>query len=305
MSDQWAASAATPPPPGAGPTGQAGQTGQHPQVPPEAPQPPPQTYVQPGSGASIPSPFVAVVGYTLRACLPPRRWAGVLLVCVGGLLLALITQAVEESDKVEAFGAIASFGLFSLILPFVSLVIGDAVLGADARAGTFQLTWLSPVNFATVAFGRWLGGWIVALVTVVPAFFLSAIVAGQAEAAGPMAIAAAAGSAAYIALFLLLGVLVKRSTVWALAIVFVGEWLVGGSLSGVAQISPLWEAQKTYIGLWDEGRRQLTFQSTDDFVREGMPHGWAAVTRLVIIGVICLGVATWRLARMRPLSGDD
>lgn len=289
MSDQWAGTPSSPPQP----------------VQMQAPPQPPPDYAAFGGGAAIPSPFVAVVGYTLRACIPPRRWVGVVLVCLGGLLLAFITQLVEEADKIAAFGAIASFGLFSLILPFVTLVIGDAVLGADARAGTFQLTWLSPVNFVTVAFGRWLGGWIVALVTVVPAFFLSAVVAGQAEAAGPMAVAAAAGSAAYIALFLLLGVLVKRSTVWALAIVFIGEWLVGGSLSGVAQISPLWEAQQTFIGLWEEGRNQLFVEGTEDLVRSGMPHGWAAVTRLALITVICLGIATWRLARMRPLSGDD
>jgi hypothetical protein len=246
-------------------------------------------------GRPIPSPFVSVVTYTLRACLPAKRWFGVLLPCAGALLFAWLTQLAD--DQLKSFSNTTRLGLFSLILPLACLVIGDAVLGADARAGTFQLTWLSPVHFGTIAVGRWLGGWIVALVTVVPAFALAAVLAGQSSAAGPLAIAAAAGSAAYIALFLLVGVLVKRSTVWSLAIVLVGERLVGGELSGVGQLSPMWQAQQTFAGLWDKG--------SEFILRDGMPEGWAAVVRLVLIGSVCLAVATWRLGRMRPLSGDD
>ena len=256
--------------------------------------PPPSTV---GQGAAIPSPFVAVVSYTLRACLPAKRWFGVLLPCVGALLFAWITQAVDSEDQVKAFADIANQGLFGLILPLACLVIGDAVLGADARAGTFQLTWLSPVHFGTIAVGRWLGGWMVALVTVVPAFALATVIAGMPEAAGPMAIAAVGGSAAYVALFLLLGVMVKRSTVWSLAVVLVGERLVGGELSGIGQISPMWQAQQTFAGMWDDGGHYI--------LRDGMPDSWAAVVGLAVVTVVCLAVANWRLARMRPLSGDD
>ena len=45
--------------------------------PPPAPAPPPSA--PSSSGGGLPSPFVAVVGYTLRACLPAKRWWGVLL----------------------------------------------------------------------------------------------------------------------------------------------------------------------------------------------------------------------------------
>jgi hypothetical protein len=249
------------------------------------------------AGGTVPSPFVAIVGYTLRACLPLKRWFGVVLPCVGALLFGLMATVIDDSPE-EAFSGVAQGGLFALILPLTCLVIGDAVLGADVRAGTFQLTWLSPVPFPTIALGRWLGGWLVALVTLVPALVLASAIAGVADgAAAPMALAGAAGSAAYIALFLMLGVLVKRSTVWALAVVLIGERLLGASLSGVAQLSPLWEAQQTFAGLWDD----YGF----DLERDGMPTGWAAVARLILITAVCLLVATWRLSHMRPLGGDD
>lgn len=247
------------------------------------------------TGRPLPSPFVAVVAYTLRACLPTKRWFGVLLPCVGALLFGWLTVA-DHGPAATAFSDVSQLGLFRLVLPLTCLVIGDAVLGADVRAGNFQLTWLSPVPFTTITAGRWLGGWLVALVTLVPALALAPVIAGVPEAAAPMAMAGIAGSAAYIALFLLIGAAVRRSAMWSLAIVLLGEWLLGANLSGIAQLSPLWQAQQTFAGLWDDGWL---------LERDGMPSGGSAIIRLVVIATVCLLLATWRVARMRPVGGDD
>lgn len=244
----------------------------------------------------LPSPFLAVFAYTLRACLPAKRWFGVLLPCVGALLFGWLTHA-DEDPGVVAFADISELGLFRLILPVTCLIIGDAVLGADIRSGAFQLTWLSPVRFETIAIGRWLGGWVVALVTLVPALGLSAAIAGRSEAIVPIVVAGAVGSAAYLAVFVALGVLVRRSAVWALAVVLLGEWLLGGQLTGVAQLSPLWEAQQTFAGLWTDGREALE--------RSGMPSGVGAIVRLAIITAAGLAVTTWRLRRLRLIASDD
>jgi hypothetical protein len=250
-----------------------------------------------GEGRALPSPFVAIVGYTLRACLPAKRWFGVLLPCLGAVGFGWLATIVDAPIG-RAWAAVAQNGLFGLVLPLTCLVIGDAVLGADLRAGTFGFTWLSPVRFVTIAVGRWLGGFLVALVTLVPALALATVVAGVPEGAGAMAVAAAAGAAAYIGLFVMLGVLARRSAVWALAIVFLGERLIGGVLSGIAQVSPMWEAQQVYAGLSDApGSVRL--------LREGTPNGWAAVIRLAAILVVTLAVATWRLANLRPTGGDE
>jgi hypothetical protein len=263
-------------------------------APPVAPAPP---AAAPGPGKALPSPFVAVVGYTLRACLPPKRWVGVLLPCLGAVGLGALSTLSDRSAE-YAFGSTARQGLFGLIVPLACLVVGDAVLGADVRAGTFPLTWLSPVPFRTIVVGRWLGGWLVTLVVLVPGLALAAVVAGLPEAAGPMALAGAFGAAAYIALFVLIGVLARRAAVWSLAVVFLGERLLGQALSGVAQLSPLWESGQAYAGLAEDigGARLL---------RDGMPHGVGALVRLVIITVVCLAVATWRLRHFRPGTADE
>jgi hypothetical protein len=259
-----------------------------------APAPPPAAA---GPGRRLPHPFVAVVGYTLRACLPAKRWWGVLLPCVGALLFGWLTTVADTTTE-RAFAFVAEQGLFGLVLPLTCLVIGDAVLGADLRAGTFGFTWLSPVSFATIVGGRWLGGWLVALVTLVPALVLATVVAGLPETAGAMAVAAIAGSAAYLGLFIMLGAITRRSAVWALAVVFLGERLLGGVLSGIAQLSPMWESGQVYAGLAEDngGWRML---------RDGTPNGWGAVVRLAVIGLVTLGVATWRLGNLRPTGGDE
>lgn len=251
-----------------------------------------------GRAKAVPPPWVAIVGYTLRACLPAGRKVGVLLPCVGAVLFGLLATSLDHDFdyEAEAFSSVAEQGLFGLILPLTCLIIGDAVLGADVRRGTFQLTWLSPVPFPTIVAGRWLGGWLIALVTLGPAFTLAALIAGYPEAVGPLMTAVAAGSAGYIALFILIGALVRRSALWALALVFLGERLVGTAVTGVAQVSPLWQAQQTFAGLWEDGWL---------LERSGMPEGWSAVVRLVAVTVICLAVAAWRTAHMRPVSADD
>lgn len=280
--------------------------------PPPSPAPPPpaappaadQVTAPPPPGPSsvvdarpLPRPFVALVAYTLRACLPARRWWGVVLPCLGALLFAWLGTLADVSAE-EAFEVVAEQGLFGLVVPLTCLVIGDAVLGADLRAGTFAFTWLSPVGFSTIAIARWLGGWLVALATLVPALVLATVVAGVPDGAGPMALAAATGSAAYIGLFVMLGAMARRSAVWALAVVFLGERLLGGVLSGIAQISPMWETQQVYAGLADDagGWRLL---------RDGTPNGWGAVVRLAIILVVTLALASWRLAHLRPTGGDE
>lgn len=284
-----------PPPPAAPPVAGAAPPVDGP-APGAAPGAPPVA-LPGGEARPLPSPFVAVLGYTLRASLPAKRWFGVLLPCVGAVLFGLLSTLPDMSTE-RAFNRVAGGALFGLILPLTCLVVGDAIMGADIRAGTFPLTWLSPVRFPVIVLGRWLGGWLVTLATLVPAMALAALVAGLPEAAWPMAVATAAGAAAYVALFEMIGVMARRAAVWSLAVVFLGERLLGGQLSGIAQLSPLWEARQAYGGLADDigGERIL---------RDGVPEGAGALVRLAIITVVCLLVATWRIRRLRPGGADD
>ena len=100
--------------------------------------------------------------------------------------------------------------------------------------------------------GRWLGGSLVALVTIAPAAALAAVVAGTPESAGAAFVAAAVGSAAYVAVFIAIGCLTRRTAVWSLAFVFLVERLLGAALTGVAQLSPTWESRAIFLGFLDD-----------------------------------------------------
>ena len=105
------------------------------------------------------SRFAAIFLYTLQSCVPPKRWAAVLLPCAGALLFGLLTHAIHNFPTTErAFANVAAEGIFSLMMPIAALVVGDSVLGAEVRAGTFHFTWLSPTPTWQIVIGRWLGG---------------------------------------------------------------------------------------------------------------------------------------------------
>ena len=81
---------------------------------------------------------------------------------------------------------------------------------------------------------------------------------------------------------------------WSLAFVFLVERLLGAALTGIAQLSPTWESRAIFVGFLDDAPSRL--------VRDGIPQGGGAVVRLLIVTVVALVVANWRMGHMR-LSG--
>jgi ABC-type transport system involved in multi-copper enzyme maturation permease subunit len=241
------------------------------------------------------SPFVAMTRYTVKTAIPARRWALALVPTGVSMLFGLLAQAFDGTAT-HNFARVAAVALFGLVLPVAGLVIGDAVLGAEVRRGTFAFTWLSPVPVWQVVAARWLGGAIVATACVAPAFAAAAFVAGVPESAGPAALAGAVGGAAYVAVFMAIGAIAKRAAAWSLGFVFIGERLLGEALTGIAQISPSWEARALFVGLADTPAK---------LEREGIPHGWAALIRLAIIAVVALLIAASRLRRLRLAGASD
>jgi ABC-2 type transport system permease protein len=242
------------------------------------------------------SRFVAILRYTLLSCFPPKRRLAMLVPCAGIVLFGLLSHAVNMHEQ-RAFAAVGADGIFGLMVPIAALVIGDSVLGAEVRAGTFHFTWLSPTPTWLIVAGRFTGGSLVALATVAPAAAIAAVVAGTPESAGAAFVAAAMGSIAYVALFILVACVTRRTAVWSLAIVFLVERLLGAALTGIAQLSPTWESRAIFLGYLDDVPRRV--------VRHSIPTGGGAIVRLAIITIVLLAVATWRMGRMRIAGASD
>jgi ABC-2 type transport system permease protein len=242
------------------------------------------------------SRFAAILTYTLRSCIGPKRWLGCLLPCAGALLFGLLARTMAEPAG-ESFARVAADGIFALVVPIAALVIGDAILGAEVRSGVFHFTWLTPSPLIQIVLGRWLGGCIVALVTIVPACALAALIAGDPASVWPVAVSAFAGAVAYIAIFVAIGCIARRAAVWSLAFVFLVERLLGTALTGIAQWSPTWESRAAFLDLVDDAPKSL--------IRDGIPAGTGALIRLAVITAIGLAVARWRLAHMRMSGAAD
>jgi hypothetical protein len=246
-------------------------------------------------GRFDPALVLTIAAYALKACFPAKRRVGLVLPAVGALLFAFLSQLLPDRAPV-ALAQVANGGLFGVVLPVGCLVIGDAVLGSEVRSGTLHFTWLSPASFAAIVGGRWLAGLAASVAALVVPFGVAALVAGVPGGIVPLAFAAAAGSAAYVAVFIMLGALTRRAVVWSLGFVLLGERLLGTALSGLAQWCPGWEARAVYARLGPSASNTLH--------RSGIPEGGDAVVRLLIIAALALAVAALRLGRLR-LSGPS
>ena len=245
-----------------------------------------------------PSPLAALgplVEFTLRTCLPPKRRIALLAPCAAALLFGLIARGLD-GDPTREFASVAANALFTLVLPVTGLVVGDAVLGAEVRRGAFTFTWMSPVATWLIVLARWLGGTLVAGGSLAVSFALAAIVAGAPSAAGAAALAGFAGAATYVAVFIAIGCVAQRTAVWSLAFVFLVERLLGAALSGIAQLSPSWEARAAFVGLADV---------QPSLERGGIPHGTGALLRLAILTVVALVIANLRLPHLRMAGSSD
>ena len=97
-----------------------------------------------------------------------------------------------------------------------------------------------------------------------------------------------------MAVLMAVGATFRRAAAVSLALVFLGERLLGTVLSGVAQWSPQWVGAAVFTG--------YSFDVPD---REGVPSGGWGVVRLVLITLIGLGLSTWRLRKLKLAGPDD
>jgi hypothetical protein len=248
--------------------------------------------------ATTPNPgraLRAIVGYTLRSALPAKRWIGALVPAATSIVFGLLATTLEDSAD-SAFVEVAANALFLVVLPITCMIIGDAVVGAEVRSGTFAFTWMSPVPTWQIALGRWFGGTLVAGGTIAVAFATAAVVAGAPETAGAAAVSGVFGAGAYVAVFIAIGCITKRAAWWSLGFVVMVEQLMGNALTGVAQLCPGWVARAAFVGLTDVRA---------DLERKGMPHGTSALVRLVLITVVALALANARLRSLRLAGSAD
>jgi ABC-2 type transport system permease protein len=209
---------------------------------------------------------------------------------IGLSLLALIAPisgwALGSADASldDAVRLVASVGL-GLVLPIVSLVFGGAALGDLREDKTLVYLWLRPMD-------RWpivVGAAMAAATLAAPITIVSIVAAAVLTGAGngivfATLVATVVGLVAYVAVFTLFGVWLKRFIVWGLAYILIWEGFIAQAGAGVARV-----ALRKYTRSILVDRTGVNLQLADFTMT-------TAVVVPLVVAVAALAIAAWRLS---------
>jgi ABC-2 type transport system permease protein len=154
------------------------------------------------------------------------------------ILLAILVRGTSIEHRADAaFMLVNAYGL-TLLVPVVALVFAAASLGDLAEDGTLVYLWLRPVARWKLAFAAALASLTISIPIAVVPVVIGAAITGQ---GGRFVVGAMCGSllsaAAYTAVFMGLGLRVRRALAWGLAYLVIWEGAVARIARGAARIS--------------------------------------------------------------------
>jgi len=177
----------------------------------------------------------------LRTLLSKARIAAMAGIGLVGVLIALAIRAADITDDQRSLAIsrelLGGYGL-NLVVPVTALVFASAAFGDPTDDRTMVYLWLTPI-------ARWrlvAAGWLAALtvagpVAVLPVVLAAAVAGGDSRLVAAAAVGASLATAGYTAVFLGLGLLVRRALAWGLAYVLIWELAVARISKGAARLS--------------------------------------------------------------------
>jgi ABC-2 type transport system permease protein len=228
---------------------------------------------------------IALYRYFLSSQVRVGRIAVIALLAVAQIGIAWL---VGRSDVDRPLSAAAEFVQnidLALLVPFATLVFAAAAFGDLIDDSTLVYVWLHPVQRWRLVVSAWAAACTLALPLVVPAVAAGAALAGSSGLAGGAAGAAALGVAAYGAVFVCLGLVLRRALLWGTLFVLVWESGVGRFAAGAARLS----VQNYTVSL---------FRGVSGFAepRYGV-EAWVAAVVLCGVAVALGGLASALLSR--------
>lgn len=182
--------------------------------------------------------MTALYGLFLRTLTSRARLVAMGFFAVLPVVVAVAIRAQTGADHpMAAYRLVNAYGL-SLLAPITALAFASAALGDPAEDGTLVYLWLRPVPAWQLAAAALAATLTIAVPpTAVALVAAAAIAGGSAGLVGATALAATVAVAGYAAVFLALGLRVRRALVWGLAYVLIWEGAVGRTARGAARLS--------------------------------------------------------------------
>jgi ABC-2 type transport system permease protein len=235
----------------------------------------------------------ALTDVTVRGMLGRRRSIVMLFLAAIPVVLGVLVSLRGGQVDVDR---VLSVLIVQTVLPLIALILGTAALGSEIEDGTIVFLLTKPVQRWVVAFAKMLVAVAATVALVVPVTIVTGVLIGGTggqpfQTTLAFSIAAAAGGAAYAAVFVALGSLTARALLAGLVYVLLWEGALGGLLEGTRFLS----IRQATLGLVaGRGGGHET-----DPLQAGVA---AAVITAAIVA--SLAIASWRLARFEIRGGD-
>ena len=178
----------------------------------------------------------------LRTLVTRARLVALVAIGLLGILIGLAIRAADGVTTAERTTAITrdllgGYGL-NLVVPVTALVFASAAFGDPTDDRTMVYLWLTPLQRWRIVAAGWAATLTIAApVAMVPVVLAAAVAGADARLVAAAAAGAALAIAGYTAVFLGLGLLVRRALAWGLAYVLIWELAVARISKGAARLS--------------------------------------------------------------------
>jgi len=150
--------------------------------------------------------------------------------------LAVLCRSYDVNPADWGTPVLVGLGL-AVVLPVISLIVGTGVLGSEVDDGTIVHILTKPLPRRDIILAKLGVAVLVSTVTTaVPLFIAGWLASGWKLGAG-LAVAAAVGTCAYSAFFLLLSLLTRRPVLLGLVYILIWEGLLGRFVTGTRVLS--------------------------------------------------------------------
>ncbi len=259
------------------------------------------------------SAFFAIIVVTIRQTMRLRRALGLLLLSgstAGIYLLFMIAtrnstnaraSQIDEAIEVSIGMTIGVF--MNIVVPVVTLIIATSVLGDERRDNTMSFLVLRPIRRITIAGAKVVAAFLEALfINGIGAAAFGALVGIKTETFEyfvPLLVGTAIATAAYAALFVPLGYLLKRATLIGLTYVFVWENGIAAVVPALSSLSPWRIGASAIAGLAPDRFQELV---GNEFGLGAIdPGAGGAVIKAVVLMAVCSAVMA-SILRRRDLA---
>lgn len=242
---------------------------------------------------------MSLLAMSLRSVLRVRRLLAVSALPLAiGLVAVLLGVTAGDADRSGGYATLAG-ELLPLILGIVALVLGVNAFGDDRDERTLGLLLATTLPRWQIVLAKYAAAASVTWAACLPAVLGCLVLVPATDlplgtAAWSLLLGSALGAAAYVALFVLLSLLLRRAVLVGLAYLVLWEGLLAGTTVTFRNLSVGGFVSRVLGAPFD----QLPFRTSDTSVA-------GAAAALVVVSAVAVAGAAWRLSRSSVRASAD